>query len=334
MAHISLKDYQAKIEKLLREEQYDEAAHHCRHILQRFPRNAATYRLLGRALSGASRWQEAEQVLRSVLGVYPNDGATHRALSQVYIMTRRLDEAIWHLERAYEQDPSNEKLIENLRRLYQQARNVEVDRLPLTAGGAARQHLRGELYGQAIDVLQQALKRDPERVDLRLLLAQTFWRSQRKVEAAETALDILQVLPDCMEANRILTELWLQEERPFDAQRYLGRIEALDPYLAMELATGEQVPKDTYSLDELDYQQIAQRELISANPDWLQAFGETGTEAAEEVAAAADEFPAADALAWVESPAADAEEFPDIAFDQLPADEDWSLDEEDRKSVV
>ena len=87
--------------------------------------------------------------------------------------------------------------------------------------GVARQYVRNGLYNQAIETLQTTLERSPKRVDLRLLLAQTLWTAGKEVESAETALDVLETLPYCVEANRILTTLWLDEGRPSDAQRYL-----------------------------------------------------------------------------------------------------------------
>jgi predicted Zn-dependent protease len=96
----------------------------------------------------------------------------------------------------------------------------------------AAQYLASDLNDQAVEVLRQALQRMPERTDLRLQLARALWRGGRQVDAAESAIEVLDKLPYALVANRILTELWLQEDRPSDAQRYLSRIEDVDPYLA------------------------------------------------------------------------------------------------------
>jgi tetratricopeptide (TPR) repeat protein len=273
MAEISLREYLGKLDTLLRRGDSSQVIHHCRHILQHYPKNAEAYRLLGRALVYNSNWEQAGEVLRRVLAVYPDDLNAHVGLSEVYLNTRQTDEAIWHLERAFEQDPNNREIIEQLRELYRRHRRVEHAKVQLTAGAVARQYIRNGLYEQAIDTLRQSLARFPDRADLRLLLAETYHDAGLQIEAGETALEVLRTLPDCLEANRILTELWLSQGRPSDAQRYLNRLQPLDSYLALQLAQGTPPPDDTFRLEELDYRRSAEREMVSQSPNWLQDIG-------------------------------------------------------------
>ncbi len=78
------------------------------------------------------------------------------------------------------------------------------------------------------------------------------------------------MLPDCLEANRIMAALWLSFERPSDAQRYVNRLESVDPYLAVELVQGSAPDDDAFRIEELDYQRSSQSEMARARPDWLQ----------------------------------------------------------------
>lgn len=273
MAEISLKEYLSRVDNLLKAQASDEVVHHCRHILQYFPKNVAAYRALGVALADRSRWNDVAEVFRRVLSVFPDDETAHLGLSEAYPHMGKYDDAIWHLERAFEQEPNNDEIINKLRELYLRVRNVEYPKVQLTAGAVARQYARNGLYDQAMNTLNQALERTPDRYDLRLLLAQILWESGYRMDAAETALDVLGALPDCLQANRILTELWLSEGRPSDAQRYLSRIEALDPYLALELAHGQPPPDDVLKLQELDYERAAKRELTTSAPDWIGELG-------------------------------------------------------------
>ncbi len=277
---ISLRDYLARLDSLLNTSSgAPEVIAHCRHILQHYPKNAESYRLLGRALVASNRWSEAGEVLRRALSVFPDEGSLHLGLFDVYRAEKRLDEAIWHLERAYEQMPNNQPILENLRELYRRHRKIEQSKVQLTAGAAARQYIRNGLYSQAIDTLRQTLKGMPERLDLLLLLAKTYWASGKRVEAAETAIQILKKSSDCLEANWMLAEFWLAENRPSDAQRYIDRLQSLDPYLALELAQGSEVADDTYRLEELDYQKVAEREIVNRRPDWLEELPGDGHEA-------------------------------------------------------
>ncbi|MBL8160933.1 MAG: tetratricopeptide repeat protein [Anaerolineae bacterium] len=269
MADISLRDYLAKLDNLLDKGANSEVVHHCRHILQYYPKNAETYRRMGKALVYGNNFNEAGEVLRRVLSIYPDDYTAHAGLSEVYLAEKRLDDAIWHLERAFEQEPNNEAVLDTLRELYRRHRKTEYSKIQLTAGAVARQYIRNGLYEQAIETLNAALERSPERIDLQLLLAQTYRSAGYRLESGETAFKVLQTLPECLEANLILAELWLEEERPTDAQRFINRVQSVDPYLALGMAEGRAMPDDAFRLEELDYRKVAEREIISRTPDWL-----------------------------------------------------------------
>ncbi|MCU0480605.1 MAG: tetratricopeptide repeat protein, partial [Anaerolineae bacterium] len=208
MSTLNLKQYLAKIDTLLEDEYYDEAIFHSRHVLSLLPKNLATYRRLGRAEVGANRWQEANTTLRRILSFAPDDKIAHLGMSKVYQRAKKGDEALWHLERAYEQEPNNQAIIDELRDLYQAYKNISNVRLQLTAGAVGRQYAKNQLYPQAVQVLKNALKQTPQRVDLRLMLARVYREAGDVVAAAETALDVLDVLPDCLDANYIMTEVW------------------------------------------------------------------------------------------------------------------------------
>src|SRR3990172_3118552 len=130
MAELNLRNYLAELDSLLeRGTAADEVVHHCRHILQHFPKNVATYRLLGQALLQQSRWQEAAEMLQRVLGVFPLDFSAQQGLAQAYSRTGKHDLAIWHLERAFDQQPNNPEITDTLREWYLQYRKIEVNRL-------------------------------------------------------------------------------------------------------------------------------------------------------------------------------------------------------------
>ncbi|MFO7320619.1 MAG: tetratricopeptide repeat protein [Chloroflexota bacterium] len=278
---IHLRAYLAKLDDLLRTNATDEAILHCRHILKTYPKNVATYRQLGRALLYNARWDEADAVLRRVLAAVPNDAIAHAGLSEIRQEQNRGNDAIWHLERALEQDPNNQELLNTLTELYQHYRNTDATRIQLTSGAVARQYARAGRYEQAAETLRSALEKQPNRLDLRVLMAEMLWEAGRHVEAAEIALDVLETLPDCLSANAILARLWLQEGRPSDAQHYVNRLESLDPYLALEIATGTEAPDDAFVLTELDYRRHATEMLTSSRPEWLEALSGSESPAGE-----------------------------------------------------
>ncbi|MBZ0299160.1 MAG: tetratricopeptide repeat protein, partial [Anaerolineae bacterium] len=269
MADISLREYLEKVDTLLRTGKSDEVVLHARQILNYYPKNAAASRYLGQALVRGTDFREAEPVLRRVLAVYPDDEVANTALSDLNERQGNHDEAIWHLERALEAAPNDPTLVEKLGSLYQRHRGIENPRFQLTTSAVARQYIRNALYTEAIETLQTTLEKSPRRVDLRLLLAQTLWNAGMQVEAGETALDVIDTLPYCLEANRILTLLWLGEGRPSDAQRYLNQIQEVEPYLALQLAQNSPAADSAFMLPELDYRRIAETQIAAEQPDWL-----------------------------------------------------------------
>lgn len=281
MVQISLSAYQNELESLLGENRYDEVIAHARHILKSQPKNLRAYQQLGDALVASGRWEEASSVLRRALGAQPQHFQTHSQLARVFQQLDDYNRAIWHAERALDQKPSDQATIELIRELYRAHRNEEIDRLQLTAAALAQQHIRANLLREALSTLATALASSPQRIDLQLLRARALWLDGQRMDAAETALDILDRLPYAIDANRMMTELWLTEQRPSDAQLYLKRIEALDPYLAHQMATGEEAPETLLLMERLDYSAMPQRESEIVNPEWLGALGDTGAEAAE-----------------------------------------------------
>jgi tetratricopeptide (TPR) repeat protein len=323
MSEITLQKYYAKLEDFLQQQRNDEVVQHSRHILRTFPRNVRAFRLLGNALANSGQYDDAERALRRVLRVYPADQWAHLGLSRIAEHRRDGPAVIWHLERAYEQDPTDPKIQEAMRDAYRQYRKTELTRLPLTARLIAHQQIRSGLYPKAISTLRAALNQLPTRIDLQVLLAQALWEAGYEVQAGETALQILKSLPESLEANDIMTRLWLREGRPSDAQRYLSRIEAVDPLYAYEVAQGTAAPDNIFRLSEFNYQVEANRQLVSDSPDWLDSLG-PDPDSASEVSDSLDNF----SLNEVETAAAGE-----------ASDDDWlasafSLDEFDEDTEV
>jgi tetratricopeptide (TPR) repeat protein len=280
---ITLRAYLDEVNNLLARGAATEVISHCRYILQHYPRNIETYRLLAQALLQKAQDQgieplfaEAAEVFQRVLGVMPNDYVAHLGLSEIREHENQLDQAIWHMERAYEQIPGNQLLQAALRGLYgkRDGENRAPEKIHLTRGALARQYVTGQLYDQALIELRHALEQDPSRLDLQVMLAETLWESHHPVEAGEMAVQILKRLPDCLPANRILARLWLDNERPSDAQYFLDQVEALDPYAAADVLQPDARVPDPNLLTRLDYSTEAQATLSQETPDWIQDLGD------------------------------------------------------------
>ena len=107
MAKVSLRAYNREIEAMIDRGQLDEAVAHCQHILKTFPKHLETYRLLGKAYLEARRHADAIDIFSRVLTAEPNDFVAHVGMSIIRDEQDKLDDAIWHMERAYEVQSAN-----------------------------------------------------------------------------------------------------------------------------------------------------------------------------------------------------------------------------------
>lgn len=227
MTTITLQEYLERIEDLIEENQFSDAISHCRNVLETYPRHIDTYRLLAKALLEQHDYDGAADLFQRVLSADPNDFIAHVGLSVIRNEESQTDDALWHLERAFEIEPYNAAIQDELRRHYAQFSDMAVDRIPLTSGALARLYIKGELYQQAVQELRQALQQTQDRVDLEVLLAEALWRNDQRIDAEEVCLNVLQKLPNCILVNAILSEIWLQTGRIGESQKYLQRLQDL-----------------------------------------------------------------------------------------------------------
>lgn len=298
MAEIALRTYLEDIERLMGRELYDEAIAHCRHILTIFPLNVDAYRLLGKALLEKSQFVDAADVFQRVLSADPSDFVAHVGLAIIREEDGVLDQAIWHMERAYELQPNNTAILDELRRLYGKRDGREPGRIGLTRTALARLYIQGELYEQAITELQAALAEDPERMDIQVLLAEVYWRDEQPTLAAARCRAILARLPNCISANAIMAQIALANEDESEAsgaQLYLELLRALAPYRVAEIQPG--VEFEEPRVERLQVQSSAPAaQPYDEGPDWvreLAASFATGHGAESAVPAPAQEAPAA-----------------------------------------
>jgi tetratricopeptide (TPR) repeat protein len=286
MPKISLRAYNRDIESLIDRGQTDQAIAHCKYILKQYPKHIQTYRLLGKTYLESQRYTEASDIFQRVLAVIPDDFIAHLGMSIIREDEGDLDAAIWHMERAFEVQPSNNAVQDELRRLYGRRDGIEPPRVRLTRGALVRMYARGELFPQAIAEARAALAEDSSRIDVEALMARVYYLSGRKVEATEISSRLVSKMPYCLEANRILAEVLPGTTRAEDAKSFQQATIALDPYYAFISKTTPQsddVPENAVMVEQLDYDSSV---VESRQPDWAQTIGadlyEDGQQAAPE----------------------------------------------------
>ncbi len=276
MAKINLRAYNREIEILTDQHQFDQAIAHSLHILKTFPKHLQTYRLLGKAYLESQRYGDASDIFQRVLSAIPDDFVSHVGMSIIREDESNLDEAIWHMERAFEVQPANNAIQGELRRLYGRRDGLEPPKVRLTRGALARMYLKGELYPQAISELRAALAENPDRQDLQTLLAQAYYLSGQKVEAANVCSNIHTKMPFSLEANRILANILAGTERSAEGETYRQRMYVLDPYLAQISQAApvvEKVSDDAVFLEKLVYVPGQSAAGTVSQPDWAASLG-------------------------------------------------------------
>src|SRR4030095_4168716 len=255
MAKVSLRAYNREIETMIDRAHLDEAIAYCHHIFKTFPKHLETYRLLGKAYLEYKRFKEAVDVFSRVLVSEPNDFVSNVGMSIIRDDENKLDDAIWHMERAFETQPSNSAIQSELQRLYGRRDGVQPPRIRMTRGALAHMYVQGELYPQAISEIKNVLKEDPGRSDMSVLLARAYYRSGQKNLAAGEAAAVLRRYPYCLDANRVLVEI-ASVDRPQSAQAYRQRVIELDPYAAQVTGTvfqTSEVGDNAVALERLDW---------------------------------------------------------------------------------
>ncbi len=274
MAKVFLRVYNHEIESMIEGGQLDEAVAHCQYILKTFPMHVDTYRLLGKAFLEARRYADAADIFQRVLMAVPDDFVSHVGMSIIRDDENKMDDAIWHMERAFEVQPSNSAIQGELRRLYGRRDGVEPSKIRLSRDALANMYSQGELFNQAIAEIRSVLAEDNNRPDLQVMLARAYYRSGQKVEAAEMAASLLKKYPYSLDSLRVLVDVLPGTARAENTQVYRQRLHNLDPYSSFTVNSvfaSDQVVDSAVSLERLEYR--SGPATASSQPDWASSLG-------------------------------------------------------------
>ena len=276
MARIPLRIYHREIENLIEHGEYDQAVAHCRHILKFYPKSVDTYRLMGKAYLENQRYGDASDILQRVLSSALDDFVSHVGMSIIREDEGNLDDAIWHMERAFEVQPANSAIQGELRRLYGRRDGFEPPKINLTRGALARMYIKGGLHQQAVAELRIALTEDPQRPDLLMLLCRAYFLNGQKAEAAETCNNLYGRFPFCVEANHLLGDILAETDRATEARDFESRYYSLVPYAAhvsSNTPTPDQVPESAVLVERLDWKPGQSPTDLPSQPDWATSLG-------------------------------------------------------------
>jgi tetratricopeptide (TPR) repeat protein len=277
---ISLAEYRQQIESAIEDGRYEEAVSDCRNILEQYPKYVSAFWLLGKAMLQAGENEHAADMFRRVLGADPEHMAAWVGMGKVAKRRGEQEAAVWYLERAFELATDNEVVASELRHLYGELEGSEPERLQLTQGALARLYLRGDLVTRAITELRKLLEEHPDRLDLKVALAEALWRNGQRLEASEVCQEILDERPYNLKANLILGEIWTSSGRA-EGELYLEQAQVVDPenQMAQELfGPISPLPPESPPVTPLEHAVVAEEE----RPDWVPELAQLPP--AEEVA--------------------------------------------------
>lgn len=266
---ISLRKYNLEIEQLIDDGQYDEAVAHCKHILSKHPKCIDTYRVLGKSLLELKKYSDASDIFYRVLGVFPDDFISHVGLSIICESQNDLDLAIWHMELAFDVQPSNLPIQEELKRLFGKRDGDQPSKVRLTRGALIRMYARGDLYQQAITEIESVLLVDPKRFDLEVILAKMLYFSGAISEAKTVSYRVIEKIPYCFEANQILEHILFSNGDKEGSYVFNNRLIQLDPYYKYSgILFEERDPEENNVLiDKMEYTPSENQDF--RKPVWL-----------------------------------------------------------------
>jgi hypothetical protein len=195
------------------------------------------------------------------------------AMSEVAQRRDELEDAVWHMQRAFELATDNTMVARELCRLQGRLTGTEPERLQLTETALARLHLRGDHLKQAIAELRDLIEQHPDRLDLKVALLEALWRDGQRLRASQVCQEVLDDQFYNLKANLVLGEIWCSSGRTDEGDRHLERAEALDPEnkMAQELfGSASPRPPNDPQIVPLDYEKALQDQTM----DWTVALEE------------------------------------------------------------
>lgn len=225
---IAISDALQQAEQAIQGGDHRAAIQTCSQLVTRFPDYAAAYRVLGEAYLGQGRVSEAEQAFAQVLTRDPRQPLAYHGLGLIAERQEVLDNALAFCQVAWELAPNQPKLREPVIRIASRQYGTE-GQAQLTSAALAQIYASTSRFQRAANEFRGALTDLPERVDLKLGLAETLWQLGHDDEAAGLCREILEEHPAAVQALIILAEIEGRTGDAGDAETLRSRIRAIDP---------------------------------------------------------------------------------------------------------
>jgi tetratricopeptide (TPR) repeat protein len=197
------------------------------HVISRFPRHAQARLIRSLGAEVAGKADQALDDLRFVTSAEPLN--FQAALAYARIFSNRNDEARAKANalRAVELVPRPQHY--GALEIALDILGLDAEALVVTPAVFARIHLRSGWPGTAVRYARRALDNDPDRVDIRLTLAESLWRLNRLSLCEEQCTIIFDRANDCVRAAVMLAHVLAERGRTAEGQDLLDRAGEIDP---------------------------------------------------------------------------------------------------------
>ncbi|MCJ7648242.1 MAG: hypothetical protein MUP85_06490 [Candidatus Lokiarchaeota archaeon] len=230
MQKVPLRLFYRTIDDLIINHQSDAAISRATYLLQEFPKNLAVYQLLGKAFLDKQEFGTANLIFEKILEIEPDDFVSHIGISLISESFGNLNKALESMWRAYELQPSNESLQNEVKRLQEATTGFTPEQVRLTRGTLIKMYSRSQLAEQTIAEARLGIQESPNRIDYKIHLAKMLYYSKNNIEAVETCMNLIRTLPYCYEALLILYRCLPSKTNSDDASIYKSTLSELDPY--------------------------------------------------------------------------------------------------------
>lgn len=204
---------------------YDNAARLAGHVLGSFGRHAGARLVRALVAEANGETERALDDLSFVASAEPADPQVRAAQARVF--RRAGDDA-----RAREIAQQTVELVPTAPEVLESALDVlgvDPDALAPSPAVLARVHLNSNWPHLAEREARPALTDHPERVDIRLTLAEALWRQERMAECEEQCKVIFDQANDCVRAAIMLAHILSERGRTAEGQDLLERVGEIDP---------------------------------------------------------------------------------------------------------
>jgi tetratricopeptide (TPR) repeat protein len=233
MTQTTLRDYLQTTEDAISSGRVNDALTKCQYILTRFPESLEALRLLGEVYLAQGKLEEAQHTFDWVL---TNDPENVMAYCNRALISERLsdyDTALDCYQQAYELSRGNGQIRQVFNQL---SEKVGQQGFIFSRAGLARLYMRGDLLPQAAQEWDTVLTTNPERLDARTGLLETYWREGAYDQVERLAKQFLHDVPHCLKALLLLAHVTFPQDA-LQAKDLMQQAEALDPdqVMAQEL---------------------------------------------------------------------------------------------------